>query len=69
MKVFASKRSGNYSGGLIVVAANNKFEAAGVLALSKQPLLSEEYVDWYELPNLTADVDEPQIIDEGGYTE
>lgn len=26
MKVFASKRSSDYSGGLIIVATNNKFE-------------------------------------------
>lgn len=68
MKVFASKRNSSYSGGMVIVAANNKFEAAGVLAL-KNSYLSEEYKEWYELPNLTADVDEPQVIDEHGYTE
>lgn len=68
MKVFASKRNGDYSGGLVIVAANNKFEAAGVLALSNKTS-TDEYKDWYELTNITADVDEPQVIDEDGYTE
>ncbi len=70
MKVFASKRSGSYSGGLIIVAANSKYEAAGVLTLDKdKSIYTDEYKEWYELPNLTADVEEPQVIDEGGYTE
>lgn len=69
MKVFASKRSGSsYSGGLVIVAANNKYEAAGAVALDSN-ITTDEYKEFYELPNLTADVDEPQVIDEDGYTE
>lgn len=68
MKVFASKRDSSYGGGLIIVAANNKFEAAGVVVLDSN-IITDEYREWYELPNLTADVDEPQVIDEDGYTE
>lgn len=91
MKVFMCRRSGGYSGGLIVVASNSKEEAFEVFANSdkygwmvnkfdfetcefvEEPSLWHSY-DYprdmfFEVPNLIANVDEPCVIEECGYTE
>ena len=91
MKVFACKRVGGYSGGLVIVAANSAEKAFEVFHTNKKynwmldhlDQDSFEYIsdinrcdsyyykrkDWFELPMLTANVEQPQIIVEDGYTE
>ena len=91
MKVFGCKRSGGYSGGLIIVAANSLDEAfetfakddkyewmidwfdfdAGKIIEDATKVDSNTYPrdDWYEIPELVANVDSPRVISEGGYTE
>ena len=93
MKVFACKRQGDYSGGLILVAAPTKEEAFNVFARDERAhwmvdfhnaegewvdkedegaIISSEYYPlekWYEVECLTAQVSEPQVIEEAGYTE
>lgn len=89
MKVFINKRTGGYSGGLAVVAANNAEEAHKVFCLN---FWNVNYFDkdgnycgkedavkfdcyyyqpekWEEVPCLTANVAEPTVITEDGYTE
>lgn len=72
MKVYINKRSGGYSGGLIVVAANSHQEAHGVMCDSEH---GDDYVDYYEaagwqlLANVVANVEQPTILAEHGYTE
>ena len=89
MKVFINKRTGGWSGGLAVVAANNAEEAHRVYCFN-DPLtyyynqegdacrqedsisFSNYYYSpegWQEVPCLTADVTEPTLIAEDGYTE
>ena len=81
MKVWINRRVGGYSGGLILVAADSVEEAHE--AFHKNETLAfmwdniDGYVDdyyyspyeWEELPNVVANVDEPQVLAEGGYTE
>ena len=93
MKVFACKRQGSYSGGLILVAAPTKEEAFSVFAHDREfdwmiqsydaeggyadvddegAIMSSDYYpleDWVEIECLSAQVSEPQVIVEGGYTE
>lgn len=91
MKVFGCKRSGGYSGGLIIVAANSLDEAFETFAkddryewmidwfdfdtgkiiedVTKVDSNTYPRSDWFEIPELTANVDTPRIIDEDGYTE
>ena len=72
MKVYINKRSGGYSGGLIVVAANSPQETHGVMCDSER---GDDYVDYYEaagwqlLANVVANVEQPTILAEHGYTE
>ena len=91
MKVFGCKRSGGYSGGLIIVAANSLDEAFETFAANK---IYEWMIDWFDfetnqftenvkkvdsntyprdnwfnIPELVANVDSPRVISEGGYTE
>ena len=83
MKVFMNTRSGGYSGGMILVAANTAKEAHE--AFHADPDLCSmwysergtDYVsdfyyqpeDWQEMPMLEAHVDKPQVLAEAGYTE
>lgn len=81
MKVFINVRSGSYSGGMILVAANTKEEAIKVFrednGYSWMWDETEEGIEdyyygedgWMESTVLTADVDTPQIIEESGYSE
>lgn len=91
MKVFGCKRSGGYSGGLIIVAANSLDEAFEIFAKDDRYEWMTEWFDfdtgkiieditivdsdtyprdnWFEMPELVANVDSPRIIIEGGYTE
>ena len=93
MKVFACKRQGSYSGGLILVAATTKEEAFNVFAHDerahwmvdfynaegdwvdkddKDAIISSEYYPlgkWFEIECLSAQVSEPQVIEEAGYGE
>lgn len=81
MKVWINHREGGYTGGLILVAANSAEEA--IKAFHDDPdfwwawdewdgYIEEEYYPeygWKELPNVVANVDKPQVLAEGGYTE
>lgn len=91
MKVFGCKRSGGYSGGLIIVAANSLDEAfetfakddryewmidwfdfdTGKIIEDVAKVDSNTYPrdDWFEIPELVANVDSPRVISEDGYTE
>ena len=82
MKVFMCKRNHDikYNGGLIVVAANTKEEAFSIVASIDKYSCFTEVIPFYgtalyalenffEVPYLSADVDEPCIIEEDGYTE
>lgn len=79
MKVWMCKREQGYSGGLAVVAANSKDEAFRVYHSHKEHSWEyNEYNDdgfcypkdnWFECELLTANVEEPCVIAEDGYTE
>ena len=79
MKVFACKRNRGFSGGLAVVAANSAEEAFEVFHTNENydwmidRIDGDSYYykkeDWFELPMITADVEQPQMIVEDGYTE
>ena len=91
MKVFGCKRSGGYSGGLIIVAANSLDEAfetfakddryewmidwfdfdTGKIVDDVTKVDSNTYPrdDWFEIPELVTNIDNPRVISEGGYTE
>lgn len=91
MKVFGCKRSGGYSGGLIIVAANSLNEAFETFAKDDRYEWMIDWFDfetgkivddvtivdsdtyprgnWFEIPELVANVDSPRIIIEGGYSE
>lgn len=73
MKVFVNKRMGNYSGGMIIVAANTAEEADKVFRNDDFAtwVEIEEYKkeNWKEIEGLTCDTDIPCVIDEDGYTE
>ena len=72
MKVFINKRTGGYAGGLIVVAANSPEEAHGVMCASENGDWLEynyEAAGWELLESVVANVEQPQILAENGYTE
>ena len=81
MKVFMCKRSGGYSGGLAVVAANTRDEAFDVFHHNgenewmldglgaDQDSYYYKRADWFEIPILSADTIVPKVIAEGGHTE
>jgi hypothetical protein len=91
MKVFGCKRKDSFSGGLIIVAANNLNEAFETFAKDKRfdymiewydfetgqiaediSKVDSDYYrreDWFEIPNLVANVGKPCVIEEGGYSE
>ena len=81
MKVFINVRSGSYSGGMILVAANTKEEAIKAFREDEDyDWMWDEMEDgiydmyygedgWMESTVLTANVDTPQVIAENGYSE
>ena len=80
MKVFMCYRSGGYSGGLAVVAANSSEEAFDVFhnGGNEWMLYTENGIQesiyykrngWFEVPVLSADTIVQKVIAEGGYTE
>ena len=73
MKVFVNKRIGQYSGGMILVAANSKEEAHRVMSEDDDCswVWLDEYKseNWQEVKGMTCDTDVPCVIDEDGYTE
>ena len=81
MKVFVNKRTGNYSGGMILVAANSKEEAHKAFHGDYDYLYMWDEWDgitvdkyyqpenWEEIKGMTCDVDTPCVIDEDGYSE
>lgn len=70
MDVYINKRTGGYTGGLIVVAANSPEEAHGVMCMSdKGYMYNYEAAGWERLDNVVANVNNPQILAEDGYTE
>lgn len=84
MKVFMCQRQGGYSGGLAVVAANSAEEAFKTFFEDEDyDWMVDKFTDdftkwrsdyypieeWFECKVLTANVDKPCVIMEGGYTE
>uniref|UniRef100_A0AAU8AWF0 Uncharacterized protein n=1 Tax=Dulem virus 40 TaxID=3145758 RepID=A0AAU8AWF0_9CAUD len=85
MKVWINKRTGDYSGGMILVAANSADEAHMVfhsdpkfdwmwynITWETPPYVDDSYYqpeNWEEMPMLEANVDKPQVLAEAGYTE
>lgn len=71
MKVWINKREGSYSGGMIVVAANSAEEAHGVMFKYCDSFTCEQYgiANWHECKGLDANVDNPILIEEAGYTD
>lgn len=85
MKVWINKRSGGYSGGMILVAANSAEEAHKAfhddpylkwmwndISREEPPRTDDYYYQlegWEEMPMLEANVDKPQVLEEAGYTE
>lgn len=82
MKVWINRRTGGYSGGLLLVAANSKQEAHEVFHQDKDlGYMWDAYCDgtvcdyyykpenWKEVPNLWYAGVKPCIIAEDGYTE
>lgn len=85
MKVFVNHRSGGYSGGMMIVAANSAEEAHKVFHSDERfdymwtdwteeesPYIDDFYYSpdaWEELPMLEAHVDTPRVLAEAGYTE
>lgn len=73
MKVFVNKRTGQYSGGMIIVAANSKEEAHKVMLNDDDCswVWEEEYKrkGWQEVESMNCDTDIPCVIDEDGYSE
>lgn len=85
MKVWKNTMSGGYRGGMILVAANSAEEAHETFhadpelnymwtnySWEEPPYISDEYYypdGWKEMPELTANVDKPQVIVESSYVE
>lgn len=82
MKIFACKRQGGYSGGLIIVAAKTKEEAFFTAANSNEISYWFHKLDdgsiycdiypidkWEEVKHLSTDLKEQQVILEDGYTD
>ena len=85
MKVFANYRSGGYSGGVILVAANSAEEAHKAfheneylkwmwndINWENPPYVEDLYYKpdgWKEMPMLEAHVDKPQVLTEAGHSE
>lgn len=82
MKVFMNKRQGSYSGGMILVAANNAEEAHKIFHQDKDlEYMWDAYWDgtvcdyyympenWQEVPNLEYHGEIPCVIEEEGYAE
>lgn len=83
MKVWVNYRDGGCSGGMILFAANTAEEAHEAFRESKEYTSlswSEAYNGvngdsyyhadkWKQIPTLEANVDNPQVIAEAGYTE
>ena len=81
MKVFGCYREGDYSGGVILVAADTVEEAYNVYMkdenydwmhaeIDDESMYNYYHLDkWHEFDKLTANCDEPQVICEAGYSE
>lgn len=82
MKVWMNKRTGGYSGGMILVAANSGEEAHEVFHQDKDlGYMWDAYCDgtvcdyyykpenWQEVPNLEYHGEIPCVIEEEGYAE
>lgn len=85
MKVWINKRTGGYSGGMILVAANSAEEAHKAfhaypdlywmwdnITWDTPPYVLDHYYlpeNWEEMPMIEAKVDNPQVLVESGYTE
>ena len=85
MKVWINYREGYYSGGILLVAANTAEEAHKAFHddpklkwawdiddWTNPPCVEDSYYQpdgWKELPNVVANVNKPQVLAEGGYSE
>lgn len=82
LNLFACKRSGEYSGGLIVVAAHDIDEAYNLYVKYVYRIYGIEYYDinsklgaynnyprqnWYQIPDIKVECEFPRVIDEDGY--
>ena len=72
LDVFACKRSGGYSGGVIVVAANSIEEAIGTAVrdgYNNEINQYYQYNDWERLNGVVAYFDKPKVLIEDGLSE
>lgn len=69
MKVWMNKRTGGYSGGMILVAANSKEEAQKMIECDEWLCYCYLPEKWEEKVGLCYNTEFPCIIDEDGYTE
>ena len=72
LDVFACKRSGGYSGGVIVVAANSIEEAIGTAVRDGYKNEIDQYYqysDWERIKGVVAYFDKPKVLIEDGYSE
>lgn len=85
MKVWKNTMSGGYCAGIILVAANSAEDAHEAFHADSDlsymwtdwsqdghPYISDEFYNrdgWKEMPELTANVDKPQVIAECSYRE
>lgn len=72
MKVYINHRTGVYSGGLIVVAANSPEEAHGTMFKDlhcEYDSMQYKFENWEELQGVSYDGDKPKVLAEGGYTK
>lgn len=71
MKVFGCRRDGVYSGGLIIIAANNIDEAIKIARREGYSQQGYDYFssDFFEYESLSYNGNYPCVIDEDGYSE
>lgn len=72
MKVYINHRTGGYSGGLIIVAANSPEETHGTMFKDlpcEFDSMQYKFENWEELQGISYDGDKQKMIAEGGCTE
>lgn len=70
MKVFVNKSSSSYYHDMILVAANSKEEAHGVVCFKESEIQGKyQTKDWEELKDVVANVETPVVLSESGDTE
>lgn len=70
MKVYINKRTGGYSGGLIVIAANSPEEAHSTMYRDLEYGRDYyEFQNWEELQGVSYAGDKPKLLAEDGHSE